>query len=90
LKLIERKLVDGLFLDCSREVAADFPDLEYEEMIVDNTCMQLVKDPQQFDVMLMPNLYGSIITSIGAGLTGGGGLSPSIAYGKNHVIWEQA
>lgn len=84
------KLVDGLFLDCCREAAAQFPHIEYEQMIVDNTCMQLTKSPEQFDVMVMPNLYGSIITSIGAGLVGGPGLSPGAAFGNEFALFEQA
>lgn len=58
-------------------------------MIVDNTCMQLVKNPQQFDVMVMPSLYGSIITSIGAGLTGGPGVSSGAILGKEYTMFEQ-
>lgn len=58
-------------------------------MIVDNTCMQLVKDPQQFDVMVMPSLYGSIITSIGAGLTGGPGVTSGATLGDNYYLYEQ-
>jgi isocitrate dehydrogenase (NAD+) len=84
-----RKLVDGLFLDCCREVAEKFPQIEYEEMIVDNTCMQLVKNPQQFDVMVMPSLYGSIITSIGAGLTGGPGVTSGATLGNDFYLFEQ-
>lgn len=84
------KLVDGLFLDCCREAAEKYPNIEYEEMIVDNTCMQLTKSPEQFDVMVMPNLYGSIVTSIGAGLVGGAGLSPGAAFGEEYALFEQA
>lgn len=84
------KLVDGLFLDCCREAAEKYPTIEYEEMIVDNTCMQLTKNPEQFDVMVMPNLYGSIITSIGAGLVGSAGLSPGAAFGDEFSMFEQA
>ena len=65
------KLADGLFIRCCREVAEKYPDIVYEEMIVDNTCMQLVSDPSQFDVMVMPNLYGDIISDLSAGLIGG-------------------
>ena len=84
------KLVDGLFLECCREAAAQYPQIEFEEMIVDNTCMQLTKSPEQFDVMVMPNLYGSIVTSIGAGLIGGPGLSPGAAFGTEFALFEQA
>lgn len=58
-------------------------------MIVDNTCMQLVKTPQQFDVMLMPNLYGSIITSIGTGLVGGPGITSGASLGNEYTLFEQ-
>ena len=84
------KLVDGLFLDCCREVSKKYPTIKYEEMIVDNTCMQMVKSPQQFEIMLMPNLYGSIITSIAAGLIGGPGLACGAALGNEHMLFEQA
>lgn len=84
------KMVDGLFLDCCREASERYPHIEYEEMIVDNTCMQLTKSPEQFDVMVMPNLYGSIITSVGAGLVGGAGLTPGAAFGEEYALFEQA
>lgn len=71
------KLADGLFLKCCREIKDQYPDIEYNEMIVDNACMQLVKDPTQFDVLVMPNLYGDIISDLCAGLIGGLGLTPS-------------
>lgn len=82
-------MVDGLFLDCCREVAARYPKFQYEEMIVDNTCMQLVNRPQQFDVMLMPNLYGSIITSIGTGIVGGPGFTSGAIVGDEYTLFEQ-
>ena len=82
------KMVDGLFLDCCREEAKKFPMIEYEEMIVDNTSMQLVKSPEQFDVMLAPNLYGSIITSACAGLVGGAGVAAGAAFGKDYMFFE--
>jgi isocitrate dehydrogenase (NAD+) len=84
------KMADGLFLECTREAAAKFPQIKYEEMIVDNTCMQLTKSPDQFDVMVMPNLYGSIITSIGAGVVGGAGLLPGAQLGKEFSMFGQA
>ena len=84
------KMVDGLFLDCCRIASEKYPHIEYEEMIVDNTCMQLTKSPEQFDVMVMPNLYGSIVTSVGAGLVGGAGLSPGAAFGDEFSMFEQA
>lgn len=82
------KMVDGLFLDCCREEAKKFPMIQYEEMIVDNTSMQLVKSPEQFDVMLAPNLYGSIITSACAGLVGGAGVAAGAAFGKDFMYFE--
>ena len=82
-------MVDGLFLDCCREIREQYPMIEYEEMIVDNTCMQLVKNPQQFDVMLTPSLYGSIVTSIAAGLVGGPGVVSGASVGDDHILFEQ-
>lgn len=82
------KMVDGLFLECCREEAKRFPQIQYEEMIVDNTSMQLVKSPEQFDVMLTPNLYGSIITSACAGLIGGAGVTAGASFGKEHMFFE--
>ena len=89
MNLTFRKLVDGLFLDCTREIAAKYPLIKYEEVIVDNACMQLVKNPQQFDVMVMPSLYGTIISSIGAGLIGGPGVTAGATIGKNYCLFEQ-
>ena len=81
-------MVDGLFLECAREASKNFPTIQFEEMIVDNSCMQLVKNPSQFDVMLMPNLYGSIIQSIGAGLVGGAGVTAGAAFGPKYMMFE--
>lgn len=81
-------MVDGLFLEICRETAKKYPHIEFEEMIVDNTCMQMVKNPSQFDVMLMPNLYGSIIGSLGAGLVGGAGVVSSASFGPKHMMFE--
>ncbi len=82
------KLSDGLFLECVREVARLYPEIEYGESIVDNTCMQLVLDPQQFDVLLLENLYGDIISDLGAGLVGGLGLVPGANLGEGCAIFE--
>jgi isocitrate dehydrogenase (NAD+) len=71
------KLADGLFLECIRRAAREFPEIKYDEMIVDNTCMQLVTKPEQFDVMVMENLYGDIISDLCSGLVGGLGLTVS-------------
>lgn len=84
------KLADGLFIRCCREVSEKYPDIEYDEMIVDNTCMQLVTRPTQFDVMCMPNLYGDIISDLCAGLIGGLGLTPSGNIGANGLALMEA
>lgn len=84
------KLADGLFIKCAREVSEKYPNIKYEEMIVDNTCMQLVTKPTQFDVMLMPNLYGDIISDLCAGLIGGLGLTPSGNIGANGLALMEA
>lgn len=76
------KMVDGLFIECTREVSKKYPMIEYEEVIVDNACMQMVKNPGQYDMMLMPSLYGSILTSLGAGLVGGAGVTAGAAFSE--------
>jgi len=82
------KLSDGLFLECCRKVAARFPEIEYREVIVDNCCMQLVMAPSQFDVLLLPNLYGDIISDLCAGLVGGLGLVPGANFGESCAVFE--
>jgi isocitrate dehydrogenase (NAD+) len=82
------KLSDGLFLACVREVAKLYPEIQYEELIVDNTCMQMVLDPEQFDVMLLENLYGDIVSDLGAGLVGGLGLVPGANLGDECAVFE--
>jgi len=82
------KLSDGLFLDVAREVAEEYPQIEFEDRIVDNMAMQLVLKPQQYDVMVMPNLYGDILSDLCAGLAGGLGLVPGANIGKNKAIFE--
>jgi len=84
------KKADGLFLECCREVRERYPEIEYEEAIVDATCMMLVKDPSRFDVMVMPNLYGDIISDLCAGLIGGLGLTPSANIGANNLALMEA
>ncbi|XP_070559032.1 isocitrate dehydrogenase [NAD] subunit gamma, mitochondrial-like isoform X2 [Ptychodera flava] len=84
------KLGDGLFLRCCREVAKSYPDIEFSDMIIDNCSMQLVSRPQQFDVMVMPNLYGNIVSNIGAGLVGGPGVVPGENIGKDFAVFEAA
>ena len=82
------KLADGLFLRCCREVAARYPEIEYSEMIVDNASMQLVMRPEQFDVLLLPNLYGDIISDLAAGLVGGLGMVPGANMGETCAVFE--
>jgi isocitrate dehydrogenase (NAD+) len=82
------KLSDGLFLKSIRTVAAEFPEIEYKEMIVDNACMQIVMNPQQFDVLLLPNLYGDVMSDLAAGLVGGLGVVPSGNIGDNGALFE--
>ena len=82
------KLGDGLFLRCAREIARRYPDIEYKELIVDNAAMQLVMRPEQFDVLLMPNLYGDIISDLAAGLVGGLGIVPGANLGDRDAIFE--
>ena len=82
------KKSDGLFLHCFRQVAVNYPEIEHDEKIVDNTCMQLVMNPQQFDVLLMENLYGDIVSDLAAGLVGGLGVVPSGNIGQNGALFE--
>lgn len=82
------KLSDGLFLEVFRQVAAEFPDIEANDKIVDAVCMNLVMNPNQFDVMVMPNLYGDIVSDLTSGLIGGLGLLPSANLGKEHAMFE--
>jgi isocitrate dehydrogenase (NAD+) len=82
------KFSDGLFLAAARKVAPEYPGIEFEDRIVDNLCMQLVKRPQQFDVLVLPNLYGDLISDLCAGLVGGLGLAPSANLGDEMAIFE--
>lgn len=82
------KLADGLFRSTFKQVAEDYPTLETNDMIVDNASMQCVSRPQQFDVMVMPNLYGGILSNIGAGLVGGPGIVPGCNMGRNVAVFE--
>ena len=82
------KLTDGLFLDCARNVARDFPEVEYLEHIVDNTCMQLVLNPWQYDVILTENLYGDILSDLCSAFVGGLGLVPGANLGHECAIFE--
>jgi isocitrate dehydrogenase (NAD+) len=82
------KLADGLFLRCCREVAALFPEIQYKELIVDNASMQLVIRPETFDILLLPNLYGDIVSDLAAGLVGGLGIVPGANMGELHAVFE--
>jgi isocitrate dehydrogenase (NAD+) len=82
------KLSDGLFLDCARAVAKQFPDVLYDEKIVDAACMHLVMRPETFDVLLLPNLYGDIVSDLAAGLVGGLGLVPGANIGDLIAVFE--
>ncbi|XP_055609121.1 isocitrate dehydrogenase [NAD] subunit gamma, mitochondrial [Uranotaenia lowii] len=82
------KLADGLFLRAGREVAKEFPDIQHNDMIIDNCCMQLVSNPHQFDVMVTTNLYGSITSNVLCGLVGGAGLFSGRNYGDHYAVFE--
>jgi len=82
------KYSDGLFLSTAKEVAGDYPDIEYEEVLVDALCMQLVRNPQRFDTLVLPNLYGDIISDLCAGLVGGLGLAPGANIGEGLAVFE--
>ena len=82
------KATDGLFLSVAREVAADYPDIAFEDRIVDATCMGLVQDPHAFDVLVCPNLYGDIVSDLCAGLVGGLGMAPGANIGTAAAIFE--
>jgi len=82
------KFSDGLWLDVSRQVAKDYPDIEFEDRIVDNMCMQLIQKPELYDVIVLPNLYGDIISDLCAGLVGGLGVAPGANIGNRGAIFE--
>jgi isocitrate dehydrogenase (NAD+) len=82
------KLSDGLFLECFYKVAGDFPEIEADDKIIDNCCMQLVMRPEQFDVLVMENLYGDILSDLCAGLIGGLGLAPGANIGEQGAVFE--
>ena len=82
------KLSDGLFLECAREVAKKYPQIEYKEILVDNLCMQLVQKPEQFDVLVLPNLYGDIVSDLCAGLIGGLGVAQGANSGLEAAVFE--
>ncbi|XP_077789808.1 isocitrate dehydrogenase [NAD] subunit beta, mitochondrial isoform X1 [Podarcis muralis] len=82
------KLGDGLFLRCCKEVSELYPKIKFDTMIIDNCCMQLVQNPYQFDVLVMPNLYGNIIDNLAAGLVGGAGVVPGESYSAEYAVFE--
>ena len=82
------KLTDGLFLDCAREVAEKYPEIEFKEILVDALCMQLVQNPSKFDVLVMPNLYGDIVSDLTAGLIGGLGVAQGANIGLECAVFE--
>jgi len=82
------KLSDGLFLDCFREVSKEYPDIAPREILVDNLCMQLVQNPSQFDVLVLPNLYGDIVSDLCAGLIGGLGVAQGANIGLDCAVFE--
>ena len=82
------KLSDGLFLESARKIASDFPQIKFREILVDNCCMQLVQNPNQFDVLLLPNLYGDIVSDLCAGLVGGLGIAQGANIGSDYAVFE--
>jgi isocitrate dehydrogenase (NAD+) len=82
------KFSDGLFLEVARKVAEDYPDIEFEDRIIDNLCNQLVSRPEEYDVIVLPNLYGDIVSDLGAGLIGGLGLAPGANIGTEAAMFE--
>ncbi|MFA5784365.1 MAG: isocitrate/isopropylmalate dehydrogenase family protein [Phycisphaerae bacterium] len=82
------KYTDGLWLDVSRQVAKKYPDIEFEDRIVDNMCMQLVQKPELYDVLVLPNLYGDILSDLCAGLIGGLGVAPGANIGEKGAVFE--
>src|SRR5580658_7568408 len=82
------KLSDGMFLKCARKIAEGYPDITYGEHIIDNTCMQLVMNPYQYDTLLLPNLYGDIVSDLCAAFVGGLGLVPGANLGTDAAIFE--
>ena len=82
------KLSDGLFLDCARKIAKKYPNIGFREILVDNCCMQLVQNPNQFDTLLLPNLYGDIVSDLCAGLVGGLGIAQGANIGKDYAVFE--
>jgi isocitrate dehydrogenase (NAD+) len=82
------KLSDGLFLKVCGEIAKEYPDIKFDNMIIDNCSMQMVSNPTQFDVLVLPNLYGNILTNIACGLVGGPGITSGRNYGDDYAVFE--
>jgi isocitrate dehydrogenase (NAD+) len=82
------RLSDGLFLSTAHEVSKEYPDIQYEDRIVDNMCMQLVQKPEMYDVLVLPNLYGDIISDLSAGLIGGLGVAPGANISSQYAVFE--
>jgi len=82
------KFSDGLFMKVAERVARDYPQIEYEHRLVDNMCMQLVQKPEMYDVLVLPNLYGDILSDLCAGLVGGLGVAPGANIGKDCAVFE--
>ena len=82
------KFTDGLFLEVSRQVAKEYPDIHFEDRIVDNMCMQLVQKPELYDVLVLPNLYGDVVSDLAAGLVGGLGVAPGANIGPEGAVFE--
>lgn len=83
-----QKLSDGLFLECFRQIAQEYPDIESDDILVDNACMQLVLRPERFDVMVLPNMFGDIVSDLCAGLVGGLGVAPGGNIGNGYAVFE--
>jgi isocitrate dehydrogenase (NAD+) len=82
------KFTDGLFLEVSRQVATQYPDIEFDDRIVDNMCMQLVQKPELYDILVLPNLYGDVVSDLAAGLVGGLGVAPGANVGPEGAVFE--
>ncbi len=82
------RLSDGLFLECARGVADDYPFIQFEEKTIDNVCLEMARDPSDFDVLVMENLFGDVISDLGAGLVGGLGLVPGANFGTRFAVFE--
>jgi isocitrate dehydrogenase (NAD+) len=82
------KFTDGLFLEVSRQVAKEYPDIEFDDRIVDNMCMQLVQKPELYDILVLPNLYGDVVSDLAAGLVGGLGVAPGANVGPDGAVFE--